>query len=176
MVSVTRTGLRLASSAADTPAVAGAAAGLENEFISSIQVGLVTGREFVPRRPTKTLQHINGAGKRVAAHLLQLARGPRTRAPSPPSSCCSAIARPLGTGLKIRHTFLRALAQVLGLDVPPWGGVDLELVAIAQQQRNGSRRDPAFLSQKPFPPQIPGPNRPSSKQRQLINPLDKRRA
>ena len=44
MVSVTLTGLRLATSAADTAAVAGAAAGLENEFISSIRVGLVTGQ------------------------------------------------------------------------------------------------------------------------------------
>jgi hypothetical protein len=44
MVSVTLTVLRLASSAADTAAVAGAAAGLENEFISSIRVGLVTGQ------------------------------------------------------------------------------------------------------------------------------------
>jgi hypothetical protein len=44
MVSVTLTGLRLATSTADTAAVAGAAAGLENEFISSITVGLVTGQ------------------------------------------------------------------------------------------------------------------------------------
>ena len=83
MVSVTLTGLRLATSAADTAAVAGAAAGLENEFISSITVGLVTGREFVARRPTKKLQHISGAGKRLAADLLQMARGARTRGQSP---------------------------------------------------------------------------------------------
>ena len=44
MVSVTLTGLRLATSEGDTAAVAGAASGLENEFISSIQVGLVTGQ------------------------------------------------------------------------------------------------------------------------------------
>jgi len=44
MVSVTLTGLRLATSAAATAAVAGAAAGLENEFISSIRFGLVTGQ------------------------------------------------------------------------------------------------------------------------------------
>ena len=49
-------------------------------------------------------------------------QGSKTREPSPPSSCCSAIARPLGTGLKLRHTFLRALPQPIGLDVPPLGG------------------------------------------------------
>ena len=43
MVSVTLTGLRLATSAADTATVGGAAAGLENEFISSIEAGPDTG-------------------------------------------------------------------------------------------------------------------------------------
>jgi len=60
MVSVTLTGLRLATSAADTATVAGAAAGLENEFISSIRVGLVTG--LLP------LHHGEIAGFQVGQH------------------------------------------------------------------------------------------------------------
>ena len=51
MVSVTRTGLRLATSEGDTAAVAGAATGLENEYISSITVGLVTRSAVGAARP-----------------------------------------------------------------------------------------------------------------------------
>ena len=42
MVSFPLTGLPLTTSEGDTAAVSGAAIGLENEFVSSIQVALVT--------------------------------------------------------------------------------------------------------------------------------------
>lgn len=75
MVSVTRTGLRMASSAADAAAdIAGDTAPEENGVINSSQVGWSRVRLLKQRWPTTNLRHISDAGKRAAADLQQTPR------------------------------------------------------------------------------------------------------
>ena len=99
MVSVTRTGLRLATSAADTAAVAGAAAGLENEFISSIRVGLVTGQAV-----SAALVHQNATAHQRSREATRctfaaVGQGDKDSGAAIPlsASYASALPRPLGT-------------------------------------------------------------------------------
>ena len=127
IVIVTLTGLRLATSKGDTATVAGAANGLENEFISSIQVGLVTGQAVdAALAHQNATAHQRSREARCCAFAAEAwwSKDLLSRHPIPPSSF-SPQRRPLGTGLKFGRKFLRALPQRFVLDFPPCGAVSV---------------------------------------------------
>ena len=115
----------MASSAADAAVdIAGDTFPEENGVISSIRVGLVTGQAV-----DAALAHQIATAhqrSREATRCTFAADGERAKnlGGSHPFSAVlgSPIRRPLGTGLKFQHKFLRTLPQPFVPDLPPVGG------------------------------------------------------